>query len=275
MPTGDGEPVDFLTPSTMALAVMSSSLVALGISTGFDRQYGVLKRLGATPLGRGGLVAGKITAIGVVEVVQLLLLAGVGLALGWSPGGHPWMAPMAFVLGTAAFGGLGLLLAGTLRGTVVLAAANAVYLVLLAFGGMAFRLDELPDGARAIAELFPAAALSEVVRWTLTDGIETPDQGVDRAHRVGRGDAAGRGHGSSAGTDRRRTPMTSSARPGSGAIRSGGGAGSLQRLFDLVPRSSAVVFGRRSWPRLRLRPGSGGDWDRDRHWWPSSGRTGW
>ncbi len=174
MPTGDGDPVDFLTPSTMALAVMSSSLVALGISTGFDRQYGVLKRLGATRLGRGGLVAGKITAIGVVEVVQLLLLAGVGLALGWAPGGQPWMAPIAFVLGTAAFGGLGLLLAGTLRGTVVLAAANAAYLVLLAFGGMAFRLDELPDGARAVAELFPAAALSEVVRWSLTDGTETP-----------------------------------------------------------------------------------------------------
>ncbi len=174
MPTGEGEPVDFLTPSTMALAVMSSALVSLGISTGFDRQFGVLKRLGATPLGRSGLVAGKIAAVAVVEVVQLILLAVVGLLLGWNPGGQPWLAPIAFFLGTAAFGGIGLLLAGTLRGTVTLAAANAVYLVLLAFGGMAFSLDELPTGARAVAELLPAAALSETARWCLTDGLTAP-----------------------------------------------------------------------------------------------------
>jgi len=49
--------VDFLTPGIIALAVMSTAFTSQAIATGFERRYGVLKRLGATPLSRGGLIA--------------------------------------------------------------------------------------------------------------------------------------------------------------------------------------------------------------------------
>jgi ABC-2 type transport system permease protein len=170
LPTGDGEPIDFLAPGILALAVMSTAMVSLGIATGFERSYGVLKRLGATPLGRPRLVAAKTAAVVLIEVVQLVVLVPVAYALGWAPGGRWALALAGVVVGTVAFAGLGLAMAGWLRGEVNLAAANALYLVLLLLGGMIFPLDELPSGLAQVAQLLPSAALAEVLRAALTTG---------------------------------------------------------------------------------------------------------
>jgi ABC-2 type transport system permease protein len=169
LPEGVAEPVDFLTPGVLALAVMSSAMVSLGIGTGFERQYGVLKRLGSTPLGRGRWVAAKIGMVLGLLVLQVIVLVAAALALGWSPGGTPPLALPAIVLGAAAFGGIGLLMAGTLKGTVTLAAANGLYLVLLLLGGMVVPLTELPDALAAIGRLLPSGALSEVLQSALRD----------------------------------------------------------------------------------------------------------
>ena len=170
LPTGGGEPIDFLAPGILALAVMSTAMVSLGIATGFERSYGVLKRLGATPLGRPRLVAAKTAAVVLIEIVQLVVLVPVSYALGWAPGGRWALALAGVVVGTVAFAGLGLAMAGWLRGEVNLAAANALYLVLLLLGGMIFPLDELPSGLAQVAQLLPSAALAEVLRAALTTG---------------------------------------------------------------------------------------------------------
>ncbi|MHB8670401.1 MAG: ABC transporter permease [Acidimicrobiales bacterium] len=162
--------VDFLAPGILALAVMSSAMVGLGIATGFERQYGVLKRLGSTPLGRAGLLGAKTAAMLAVEIVQLVVLVGVALALGWRPHGSVGAAVAGAVLATIAFAGLGLLMAGTLRGEVVLGAANGLYLVLLLLGGMVVPLSRLPSGVRAVARALPAAALSDVLHGALVVG---------------------------------------------------------------------------------------------------------
>ncbi|CAN5838008.1 ABC transporter permease [soil metagenome] len=177
LPTGAApgdDPVDFLAPGVLALAVMSTAMVSLGIATGFERQYGVLKRLGATPLGRPRLLAAKTGSVLAVEVLQVSVLVPVALALGWSPAGGWGVAAAGLLLGTVAFAGLGLLLAGTLRAEVTLAAANGLYLALLLLGGMVIPLSELPAGLRAVAEVLPAAALSDVVAGALTDRVAIP-----------------------------------------------------------------------------------------------------
>ena len=168
--TDTRHPVDFLTPGIIALAVMSTAMVSLGIATGFERQYGVLKRLGATPLGRSRLLAAKTAAIVGVEVVQVVLLAGVGLALGWRPHGNAGAGVLGAVLATIAFAGLGLLMAGSLRAEMTLAAANGLYLVLLLIGGMVVPLGKLPAAVRAVARLLPSAALSDVLHATIGSG---------------------------------------------------------------------------------------------------------
>lgn len=164
LPTGTERPIDFLAPAVLGLAVMSSSMVSLGIGTGFERHYGVLKRLGATPLGRPRLLAAKIASVVATEVVQLAMLSGVALALGWQPAWAVLPFAGAVLLGTAAFAGTGLLLAGRLSGPANLAACNGLYLVLLLFGGVAVPASELPGPLGGVAGVLPTGALVKVLR---------------------------------------------------------------------------------------------------------------
>jgi ABC-2 type transport system permease protein len=172
--TPTATPANFFVPGILALAVMSTAMVSLGIATGFERGYGVLKRLGATPLGRPRLLGAKILTIVAVELVQAAVLLPVGLALGWNPGGGGAAAVAgalgAVLLGSAAFAGIGLLMAGTLRAEVNLAAANGLYLILLLLGGMIVPLSKLPRGLADFAKLLPAAALSSALHATLGSG---------------------------------------------------------------------------------------------------------
>jgi ABC-2 type transport system permease protein len=175
LPTGTEDPIDFLAPGILALAVMSTAMVSLGIATGFERSYKVLKRLGATPLGRPRLLGAKIASVVVIELVQFAILVPVAYAIGWSPSGPDWpLAALGVVVGTVAFAGLGLLLAGLLDGTVNLAAQNGLYLVLLLLGGMIIPFSELPVGLRAIARALPSGAMADVLRDALTGAGDRP-----------------------------------------------------------------------------------------------------
>jgi ABC-2 type transport system ATP-binding protein len=174
LPVGTEHPVDFLVPGILALAVMSTAMTALGIGTGFDRGYGVLKRLGSTPLGRPRLLLAKMTTVAAVELGQAAVLLAVGFGLGWSPahgsaataGG----AAAAMVLGTVAFCGIGLLLAGTLRPLVNLAVLNTLFVVLLLLGGMLVPLSKLPGWLADVARALPASALADALHRTLSSG---------------------------------------------------------------------------------------------------------
>lgn len=173
-----GDPLTFLVPGVLALAVMSSAMVSLGIATGFDRRYGVLKRLGSTPLTRSGLLVAKTLYVLAIETIQLSVLIAVAFLLGWQTGGGVPLAFLFLLIGTIAFAGLGLLLAGTLRAEANLALANGLYLALLFLGGMAYPLTRLPSAVRSFAELLPAAALAESVRGALNSPMDVPVKSV-------------------------------------------------------------------------------------------------
>jgi ABC-2 type transport system permease protein len=162
------DPLDFLVPGVLALAVMSTAMVSLGIATGFERRYGVLKRLGTTPLGRSGLLAAKTLTVVTVEVIQAVIIVVAGVVLGWSPAGGIAEAVVVMIIGTIAFSGLGLLMAGTLRAEATLAVANGGYLLLLVLGGMAYPLAKLPLALQDVARVLPAAPLAECLRGALT-----------------------------------------------------------------------------------------------------------
>lgn len=169
----DGSRADFFVPGVLALGIMSTAFTGQAIATGFDRQYGVLKRLGATPLPRSILLIGKTGAVLVVETLQLLLLVGVGLALGWEPRGDPFSVLLFLAFGTAAFCGLAFLMAGALRAMTTLALSNIIWFVLLVLGGIVFPLSEL--GALAgVAELLPSGALASGLREILQNGAVAP-----------------------------------------------------------------------------------------------------
>lgn len=173
LPTGTGHPVDFLLPGALALAVIATSLVNLGIATAYERNYGVLKRLGGSPLTRGGLLTAKITAVLAVEIGQVVLLVAIAvIVLGWRPGAgaSPVVFVAALLLGTLAFAGLGLLLAGALRAEATLALANGLFLAFLLLGGIVLPVAHLPGPMAAIAGVLPAAALADAFRVALGSG---------------------------------------------------------------------------------------------------------
>lgn len=169
---GSGDSLDFLVPGALALAVIATSLVNLGIATAYERNYGVLKRLGGSPLTRSGLMTAKFATVLVIELLQVMLLGAIAVWLGWRIG--PDASVVGFVaallLGTLAFAGLGLLMAGTLRAEATLALTNAAFIACLLLGGIVMPVDHLPGPLATVAGMLPAAALSDAFRFALGSG---------------------------------------------------------------------------------------------------------
>jgi ABC-2 type transport system permease protein len=172
---GSTSKVDWITPRILALAVMSSAFTGQAIALGFDRRYGVLKRLSATALPRWLLVAGRLVAALVVVALQSVVIGVVAALLGWSPSlSGLASAVLLLVLGTLAFGALGVLLGGALRAEAVLALANIVWFALLLAGGILLAPSSLPAGLAGVVEVLPSGALAEGLRAALVDGTFAP-----------------------------------------------------------------------------------------------------
>ena len=169
-----GDPAGFLLPGSIALALIAAGLVNLGIATAYERAYGVLKRLGGAPLPRWGLVGAKVGAILVLELIQVVVLVAVAVVvLHWQPGPSwsPVLVVVAIVLGTLAFAGLGLLMAGTLRAEATLALANGLFLGFLMLGGIVLPVDHLPAFLQPVAAALPATALADLLRIALDSRV--------------------------------------------------------------------------------------------------------
>ena len=176
LPNDNENKIDFLLPGILSLAVISTAMVSLGIATGFERSYGVLRRLGTTPLGTRRLVAAKMSAICIIEIAQLVMLIVVGLLLGWNPSRINSLQILLFlILGMACFAGIGLTLAGRLRVEVNLAAQNGLYLVFLMLGGIFVESDELPATLSQISAFSPSSLLSGLLRDSFKNTVVLAD----------------------------------------------------------------------------------------------------
>jgi len=170
----DTNRVDVVVPGIIALAVMSTAFTAQAISVGFDRRYGVLKLLGATPLSRTGLLTAKTLAVLVIEAIQIGLICAVGFLLGWRPTGNPITVLLLIVAGTAAFSALAIAMAGVLRAEATLAAANAIFLFLMVAGGTVIPRDRMPEWLGTFGQLLPSGSLGNGLRAVMIDGAVLP-----------------------------------------------------------------------------------------------------
>src|SRR5699024_11664227 len=101
--------VQVIIAGVFTLAVMSSAFSGQAIATGFERRAGALRMFATTPLGRGGLLGGRVLGVVGMQVVQVIVLGAIAIALGWEP------APLGIVIsaglmviGRCAFTALGL-----------------------------------------------------------------------------------------------------------------------------------------------------------------------
>jgi ABC-2 type transport system permease protein len=174
-PTTHGKAINFLLPGILAVAIIAAGMVNLGIATAYERYYGVLKRLGSSPLPRSGLIIAKIISILLLEVVQVIVLVGVAVLLyGWQPAGSVLLTLLTIALGTVTFASFGLAMAGALRAEATLAGANALFLVFLLIGGGILPLEHLPTFLANIAQVLPAAPLAQALQATMNDGTAFP-----------------------------------------------------------------------------------------------------
>jgi len=175
IPTQNGSAINFLLPGILALAIIAAGMVNLGIATAYERYYGVLKRLGSSPLSRSGLILAKVISILVLEIVQVLLLVGVAVVFyKWQPAGSALLVLGVIVLGTITFAGLGLAMAGALRAELTLAGANALFLLFLLIGGGILPLEHLPPVLADLAQVLPAAALTQLLQASMTNSSAFP-----------------------------------------------------------------------------------------------------
>ncbi|MBW4077944.1 MAG: ABC transporter permease [Acidobacteria bacterium] len=166
--------IDFMAPGILALCILSTSLVALSIATGFERSFGVLRRLHVTPLGQRRLIGAKVSGVLVTEAIQVVVLSLVALALQWHPRGGArgaFEVLALLILGSAGCAGIGLLLAGRLRAEVNLAASNGLYLVLLLLSGIVVPVTSLPGFIQKIVVGLPSGAMADGLHRVLGQGI--------------------------------------------------------------------------------------------------------
>lgn len=175
VPAVNGRAINFLLPGILALAVMAAGMVNLGIATAYERYYGVLKRLGSSPLPRSGLIIAKVLSILLLELVQVILLVGVAVLLyGWQPTGSLWLTLVSLALGTVTFAALGLAMAGALRAELTLAGANALFLLFVLLGGGILPLSHLPAPIATVAQVLPAAALTQALQASMSNNASFP-----------------------------------------------------------------------------------------------------
>lgn len=175
LPFGDlGDPrVNRVMPAVMMVAVMSTAFTGQAIAVGFDRRYGALKRLGATPLPKWGIIAGKSAAVVIVVAMQMVVLGAIGFALGWRPDAAGLLFGIVVIaLGTAMFAALGLLLGGTLKAEIVLALANVLWFVMAGIGSVVFGGDSIPQALHTLARLIPSGALAEALDHAVTGSVD-------------------------------------------------------------------------------------------------------
>lgn len=162
-------------PGVLALCVISTALSGQGIATGFDRRYGVLRFLSTTPLGRNGLIIGKVLAVLAVLAIQFVLVVIIGFGLGWRPDIFQMYRSLStLLLGAAAFTALGLLIAGTVRAEATLAIVNIAWVILAGCGGSLIPADRFPDPFYTIIELLPSGALGTGLRGDYLQDVFLP-----------------------------------------------------------------------------------------------------
>src|SRR5258708_8218874 len=175
IPATRGKAIDFLLPGMLALAIMGTGMVSLGIATAYERYYGVLKRLGSSPLPRSGLIIAKLISVLVLELIQVVVLLAVAIIFyGWQPGGSLLLTLLVLAIGTVTFASFGLAMAGALRAEVTLAGANGLYLLFLLLGGRILPLSHLPATLAAIAQILPAAALTQALQASMSNNAAFP-----------------------------------------------------------------------------------------------------
>lgn len=168
----DGPRINTAYPVVLTVSIIATCFTSLAIATGFERRSAAMVYLATTPLRRGELLLGKALATIAVTIVSTGIVTIAAAFLGWRPSGTAPLAIAVIALGMACFAAWGLAVASAFRAEAVLAIANALFLLLIIFGGVIVPASSLPLGG--VIAILPSSALADSLRATIGTGSTPP-----------------------------------------------------------------------------------------------------
>jgi len=171
---GDVSYASFLIAGGVGMVVSSAAFENLGVTLARQRDDGILKRLGGTPLRPWMLVGAKVLTATLIILAQAVVMIAVNVLLfGARITGSLWWGFVTLLIGILSFASLGLALAGLSRNTdVATAVARALSLPMQFLCGTLFPLEGMPPLLRRIAEALPLTYFVRAFRGAILAGGE-------------------------------------------------------------------------------------------------------
>jgi ABC-2 type transport system permease protein len=163
--------MDYMLPGYVVMAVMSVGLATLGFLLATERQHGILKRLGATPLSRTMLLLGKMGASSIMILAATAVLISIGVfGYGVHIQGDPLAMALVIMAGVSVFSLMGLMVAGLMRADSAAAATNAIYMGMTVLGGTLFPLSQMPGAIQQIGAFTPSYHFVNALTGIMVEG---------------------------------------------------------------------------------------------------------
>ena len=164
--------IDFLVPGLLGMNLMGGSIWSMGFAIVDARRRKLMKRLIATPMPRHYFLLSFLIS----RLAMLVVEVGAFLGFAVLVFGVPIRGSLALVMGvcvvgTLAFGALGLLLSSRVR-TIEAASGlmNLTMLPMWILSGVFFSSQRFPDVVQPIIDALPLTALNDALRATMLQG---------------------------------------------------------------------------------------------------------
>jgi ABC-type multidrug transport system permease subunit len=164
--------IDFLVPGLLGMNLMGGAIWSMGFAIVDARRRKLLKRLIATPMPRHHFLLSFLIS----RLVMLVLEVGAFIGFAVLVFGVPVRGSLALiagicVLGSLAFGALGLLISSRVR-TIEAASGlmNVTMLPMWILSGVFFSSQRFPDAVQPFISALPLTALNDALRATMLQG---------------------------------------------------------------------------------------------------------
>lgn len=157
----------------LTVTILGGACFGLPTTLVSERERGVWRRYRLAPVATGTLVASTVAARYLILITAALLQLGLAMAIGMPLPAHLLQLWVAFTFASFAFLGLGLVIA-TMADNVpaVQALGQSIFLPMLIIGGVAVRLESLPEWAQHLSAFFPGRYAVEAMQEAVTgDGL--------------------------------------------------------------------------------------------------------
>jgi len=158
--------VDVSVPAYTAMIIATTGLLSITIQIASYREFGILRRLRATPLRPQAVLSAQVMVIFAMTILSMTMLIIAGkIFYGLRFAGNPVSVLFAFVLGSFSFFALGFVLASLLTSArSAMVVAMALFFPMLFLSGAAIPIEVLPENIRQFAQVLPLTHVVTLLR---------------------------------------------------------------------------------------------------------------